>query len=202
MPARIAVLVSGTGTLLQALIDARAEGALDIDIVGVLADRTGTVGIDRARRAGIDTDEIGPGDHGDRAAWDTAVADRLGTWGPDWIVSAGFMRILGPAVLAAFPARIVNTHPALLPAFPGAHGVRDALEYGVTVTGCTVHIVDAGVDTGPILAQRAVPVLPGDDEASLHERIKVVERELLVATVDRLTRQGCRVEGRRAVFDD
>ncbi|MFC7573799.1 phosphoribosylglycinamide formyltransferase [Klenkia terrae] len=127
------------------------------------------------------------GDHPDRAAWDAALADAVAAHEPDWVVCAGFMKLLGPAVLARFGGRLVNTHPALLPAFPGAHAVRDALAAGVTTTGATVHLVDAGLDTGPVLAQTPVPVLPGDDEARLHDRIKTVERALLVDTITTLT---------------
>lgn len=197
MRARVVVLVSGTGTLLQSLVDAEREGRLPIEIVGAISDRPGTLGLERAERAGIPTAVVDPAGHDDRPAWDAALAAALQGWSPDWIVSAGFMRILGPAVLEAFPWRIVNTHPALLPAFPGAHAVPDALAYGVRVTGCTVHLVDAGVDTGPILAQRAVSVEDGDDEVSLHERIKVIERELLVEVLGRLAEHGCRVSGRK-----
>ena len=195
MRARLVVLVSGGGTNLQALIDAPGDS---FDIVGVVADRDDAGGLDRAAAAGIPTRVVVP--QADRAAWDRALASSLADFAPDWIVCAGFMRILGPAVLDAFPWRIVNTHPALLPAFPGAHGVRDALDYGARVTGCTVHLVDAGVDTGPILAQGAVDVLEGDDEAALHERIKVVERELLVDIVTRLCAVGCTVDGRKVTI--
>jgi phosphoribosylglycinamide formyltransferase-1 len=193
--ARLVVLVSGGGTNLQALIDAPGDS---FDIVGVVADRDDAGGLDRAAAAGIPTRVVVP--QADRAAWDRALASSLADFAPDWIVCAGFMRILGPAVLDAFPWRIVNTHPALLPAFPGAHGVRDALAYGARVTGCTVHLVDAGVDTGPILAQGAVDVREGDDEAALHERIKVVERELLVDIVTRLCAVGCTVDGRKVTI--
>lgn len=195
MRARLVVLVSGGGTNLQALIDAPGDS---FDIVGVVADRDDAGGLDRAAAAGIPTRVVVP--QPDRAAWDRALASSLADFAPDWIVCAGFMRILGPAVLDAFPWRIVNTHPALLPAFPGAHGVRDALAYGARVTGCTVHLVDAGVDTGPILAQGAVDVREGDDEAGLHERIKVVERELLVDIVTRLCAVGCTVDGRKVTI--
>lgn len=195
MRARLVVLVSGGGTNLQALIDAPGDS---FDIVGVVADRDDAGGLDRAAAAGIPTRVVVP--QADRAAWDRALASSLADFAPDWIVCAGFMRILGPAVLDAFPWRIVNTHPALLPAFPGAHGVRDALAYGARVTGCTVHLVDAGVDTGPILAQGAVDVREGDDEAALHERIKVVERELLVDIVTRLCAVGCTVDGRKVTI--
>ena len=128
------------------------------------------------------------------------LADAVAAHDPDWVVCAGFMRILGPAFVSRFAGRIVNTHPALLPSFPGAHGVRDALAYGVKVTGCTVHLVDDGVDTGPVLAQAAVSVEPDDDEATLHERIKTVERGLLVETVSALAEHGCTLNGRKATI--
>lgn len=195
MRARLVVLVSGGGTNLQALIDAPGES---FDIVGVVADRHDAGGLDRAAAAGIPTRVVVP--QADRDAWDRSLATSLADFAPDWIVCAGFMRILGTAVLDAFPWRIVNTHPALLPAFPGAHGVRDALAYGARVTGCTVHLVDDGVDTGPILAQRAVDIREDDDEAALHERIKVVERELLVDMVTRLCAVGCTVDGRKVTI--
>jgi formyltetrahydrofolate-dependent phosphoribosylglycinamide formyltransferase len=184
--ARLVVLASGSGTLLQSVIDAAAAGGLAAEVVAVGSDVPGVMALARAEQAGIPVFVERPADHPDRPAWDAALLARLRAFDPDWVVSAGFMRILGPAVVDAFPGRIVNTHPALLPAFAGAHGVRDALRYGVKVTGCTVHVVDHGVDTGPILAQRAVEVLPGDDEASLHERIKEVERTLLVETLAQL----------------
>ncbi len=186
MSARVVVLASGSGTLLQSIIDAVSSGRLPARIVAVGSDVPGVMALSRAEQAGIPTFVERPADHPDRPAWDAALLARLGAADPDWVVSAGFMRILGPAVVDAFPGRIINTHPALLPAFAGAHGVRDALSYGVKVTGCTVHVVDHGVDTGPILAQRAVEVLPGDDEAALHERIKEVERTLLVETLAQL----------------
>lgn len=186
MSARVAVLASGSGTLLQSIIDAVSSGRLPARIVAVGSDVPAVMALSRAEQAGIPTFVERPADHPDRPAWDAALLARLVAADPDWVVSAGFMRILGPAVVDAFPGRIINTHPALLPAFAGAHGVRDALSYGVKVTGCTVHVVDHGVDTGPILAQRAVEVLPGDDEAALHERIKEVERTLLVETLAQL----------------
>ena len=139
---------------------------------------------------------VAPADFEDRAAWDRALADAIGVFRPDLVVSAGFMRILGAPVLERWQNRVVNTHPALLPSFPGAHAVRDALAFGAKVTGCTLHVVDAGVDTGPVVAQVAVPVLDGDDEPTLHERIKVAERELLVTWVARVVAEGMRVEGR------
>ncbi len=186
MPARLVVLASGSGTLLQAVLDATASGALDATVVAVGSDVADAPALDRGRRAGTATFVVRPADFADRPAWNEALAREIERHAPDWVVSAGFMRILGPRVVDAFDGRIVNTHPALLPAFAGAHGVRDALAYGVKVSGCTVHLVDHGVDTGPILAQQAVEVLPGDDEASLHERIKQVERTMLVDTLAHL----------------
>ena len=140
------------------------------------------------------------GDYPDRAAWDAAIAEATAAHTPDLIVSAGFMKILGPAFLSRFLGRVVNTHPALLPAFPGAHAVPEALDYGVRVTGCTVHLVDAGVDTGPILAQQSVEVFDIDDEKTLHERIKVVERRLLVDVLAELATRGVTWNGRKATL--
>lgn len=180
--ARVVVLLSGTGSLCAALLAATDDPAYPAAVVAVGADRP-AAGLEHARRRGIATFVCSLGDHPDRAAWDRALAAEVARHDPDLVVSAGFMKIVGPAVLGAFGGRLVNTHPALLPAFPGAHAVRDALAAGVPVTGATVHLIDAGVDTGPVLAQREVPVEPGDDEATLHERIKTVERELLVQTV-------------------
>jgi phosphoribosylglycinamide formyltransferase-1 len=145
----------------------------------------------------VPTAVVAPADFPDRAGWDVGMAQAVGVFAPGLVVSAGFMRILGGAFVERFAGRVINTHPALLPAFPGAHAVRDALAHGVRVTGVTVHVVDDGVDTGPIIAQRAVDIAPDDDEASLHERIKVVERELLVDVVGRIARDGLRVDGRR-----
>jgi phosphoribosylglycinamide formyltransferase-1 len=183
--ARVVVLLSGTGSLCAALLSATDDPGYPASVVAVGSDRDAE-GLEHARRRGIPTFTCRLRDHADRAAWDAALAAAIAEHRPDLVVSAGFMKIVGPAVLDAFGGRLVNTHPALLPAFPGAHAVRDALAAGVDVTGSTVHLVDAGVDTGPVLAQREVPVLPEDDEARLHERIKTVERELLVDTVARL----------------
>ena len=190
----IVVLVSGSGTLLQALIDAATAADYGVRIAAVGADRP-CRGIERAEQAGIPTFVCRPADFTDRAAWDVALAEHVAAAGPRFVVTAGFMRILGPATLGAQP--VVNTHPALLPSFPGAHGVRDALAYGVKVTGTTCHVVDSGVDTGPIIEQRVVAVLDDDTEETLHERIKVQERDLLVEMVSRLAREGFAVEGRR-----
>jgi formyltetrahydrofolate-dependent phosphoribosylglycinamide formyltransferase len=183
--ARIVVLLSGTGSLCAALLAATDDPAYPAEVVAVGADRPAE-GLVHATRRGLPTFVCAVRDHPDRDAWDRALAAEIAAHRPDLVVSAGFMKIVGPSVLGAFGGRLINTHPALLPAFPGAHAVRDALAAGAPVTGATVHVVDAGVDTGPVLAQREVPVLAGDDEASLHERIKAVERELLVETVAQL----------------
>jgi formyltetrahydrofolate-dependent phosphoribosylglycinamide formyltransferase len=183
--ARVVVLLSGTGSLCAALLAAADDPAYPATVVAVGADRD-AAGLEHARRRGLPTFTCALAEHADRSAWDRALAAEIAGFEPDLVVSAGFMKIVGPAVLEAFGGRLINTHPALLPAFPGAHAVRDALAAGVPVTGATVHVVDAGVDTGPVLAQREVAVLPGDDEARLHERIKDVERELLVETVAEL----------------
>ena len=194
-PARVVVLVSGGGTNLQALLDAGQERLPDVDIVAVGADRGDIEGLERAERVGLPTFVVRVEDFAERSQWDAALCDAIAAHDPDLVVSAGFMKLFGPAVLDSFA--IVNTHPALLPAFPGAHAVRDALGYGVTVTGCTVHFVDAGVDTGPVIAQHAVAIEPTDDESTLHERIKSVERDLLVDVVARLCRDGWSLHGRK-----
>jgi phosphoribosylglycinamide formyltransferase-1 len=186
------VVISGSGTLLQALLD-QASG---FTVSAVLSDRPDAAGLLRARAAGVPTAVVDFAEFPDRKSWDVALARAVDTFHPDLVVLAGFMRIVGQPLLRRYGGRIVNTHPALLPAFPGAHGVRDALAHGVKVTGCTVILVDEGTDTGPIIAQRAVEVLDDDDESSLHERIKVAERALLVDVVGRMARDGWRVEGR------
>ncbi len=193
---RVVVLVSGAGTNLAALLAAHAAPDYPARVVGVVADRASAGGLDLARAAGVPTAVVAPSDFADRAAWDGALAEAVGVFRPDLVVSAGFMRILGAPVLDRWRDRVVNTHPALLPSFPGAHAVRDALAFGARVTGCTLHVVDAGVDTGPVVAQVAVPVLDGDDEAALHERIKVAERSLLVEWVGRIVAGGLQVDGR------
>lgn len=180
----LVVLVSGAGSNLQALLDAQASGDAGFRVLAVGADRDGTGGVERAAARGIPTFVARVPDYVTRADWDLDLARLIGEHGPDLVVSAGFMKVLGPAVLGAH--RVVNTHPALLPSFPGAHGVRDAMAHGVRVTGCTCHWVDAGVDTGPIIDQRAVRVEDDDTVDSLHERIKVVERAMLVDVVRRL----------------
>lgn len=186
MTFRVVVLVSGSGTLLQSLIDAQAVGAGAWEIVAVGADRFDAYGLQRAQQVSIPTFVEPLSKGGDRAAWDAALTEDVARFDPDLVVGAGFMRLLGSVFLSRFGGRIINSHPALLPSFPGMHGPRDALNYGVKVTGATVFLVDEGVDTGQILAQEAVRVEPGDTVASLHERIKVVERRLLVETVNSL----------------
>ncbi|HVW81707.1 MAG TPA: phosphoribosylglycinamide formyltransferase [Mycobacteriales bacterium] len=185
MALRLVVLVSGSGTNLAALLAAAADPSYGATVVAVGADRPGITGLERAEQAGIPTFVRRVGDYPSRADWDRAMVEAVTEHAPDLVVSAGFMKILGPEFLAAFP-KTINTHPALLPSFPGAHAVRDALAAGVSVTGATVHYVDAGVDTGPVIAQVEVPVEPGDDEETLHERIKVAERRMLVDTVERM----------------
>jgi len=195
-PGRVVVMLSGTGTLLQALLDAERDGSPGYSVVGVVADRAEAQGLVRAHDAGVATAVVEVADHPDRAGWDVAVAQAVEAFRPDLVVLAGFMRILGFPFLDRYGGRAVNTHPALLPAFPGAHAVRDALAYGAKITGCTVMLVDAGTDTGPVIAQEAVRVEAGDDEESLHERIKVAERALLVQVVARMMRSGWTVHER------
>ncbi|MET9695761.1 phosphoribosylglycinamide formyltransferase [Streptomyces sp. NPDC006529] len=194
---RLVVLVSGSGTNLQALLDAVDLGA---EVVAVGADRENIVGLERAEKAGIPTFVCPVKQYADRAEWDAALTEATAAFAPDLVVSAGFMKIVGERFIDRFGGRFINTHPALLPAFPGAHGVRDALAYGAKVTGCTVHFVDSGVDTGPIIAQGVVEIRDEDDEAALHERIKEVERTLLVDVVGRLARHGYRIEGRKVTI--
>ena len=196
------MLISGSGTNLQALIDAEQDPSVETNytIIGVGADKPDIEGLARAERAGIPTFVVNPLKSSSRVEWDQALAERLSDYQPNWVVSAGFMRILGPQVLRKFDNRIVNTHPSLLPSFPGAHAIDDALAHGVKITGCTIHLVDSGVDTGPILAQAAVKVEPGDDSDILHERVKQVERSLLLKTINKICTQGVTVAGREARF--
>jgi phosphoribosylglycinamide formyltransferase-1 len=198
LSARLVVLVSGTGTTLQALLDASDDPAWGAEVVAVGADRPGTQGEQRARDRGIPTFVLPVEDFPSRQDWDAALAATIAGYDPALVVSAGFMKLVSQAFLDRFT--MLNTHPTLLPSFPGMHGARDALEHGVKVTGCTLFVVDAGVDTGPIVAQAAVPVLDGDDEATLHERIKVAERETLVDAVGRMAREGFTVTGRRVTI--
>jgi phosphoribosylglycinamide formyltransferase-1 len=199
-PARLVVLVSGSGTNLQALLDATADPAYGATVVAVGADRDGIEGLARAERAGVPTFVRRVKDHPDRAAWDADVTETVAAHEPDIVVLAGFMKLLGAHYLPRLGARTVNTHPALSPSFPGMHGPADALAYGVKVTGCTLFVIDDGVDTGPIVDQVAVRVAEDDSVETLHERIKRAEREMLVASVGRMAREGFRIDGRRVVL--
>ncbi len=191
------MLVSGAGTNLQALLDACAGDGYGAQVAAVGADRDDIAALARAQAAGVPTFTSRLRDFPSREDWDRALTEACARFEPDLIVLAGFMKLVGTAFLASFGGRVINTHPALLPSFPGMHGVRETLAYGAKVSGCTVFLVDAGTDTGPVIAQAAVPVLDDDDEAALHERIKVAERALLVDTVGRLVRDGWSVQDRK-----
>ena len=197
-PARLVVLASGTGSLLGSLLDA-AVGDYPARVVAVGVDRD-CPAAEIAAAASLPTFRVRLADHPDRDAWDAALTEAAAAHSPDLVVSAGFMKILGKQFLSKFQGRILNTHPTLLPAFPGAHGVADALAHGVKLTGCTVHLVDAGTDTGPILAQQPIPVLDDDDEETLHERIKVTERRLLVDVIAAVATGGVTWIGRKATI--
>ncbi|MGN6752521.1 MAG: phosphoribosylglycinamide formyltransferase [Intrasporangium sp.] len=196
-PVDVVVLVSGSGTLLQALIDAAADSTYGVRIAAVGADRDGIAGLERAERAGIPTFVCRVKDYASRDEWDAALTERTAAYDPGLVVSAGFLKLVGAAFLARFGGRYLNSHNALLPSFPGIHGPRDALEYGVRIAGATLFVVDEGVDTGAIVAQCAVPVLDDDTEESLTERIKQAERPQLVEYVGRMAREGFVVDGRR-----
>jgi phosphoribosylglycinamide formyltransferase-1 len=178
-PLVLGVLVSGSGTNLQAILDAVAAGTLDAEVAVVISNVASAKALDRARSAGVPAVVVDHKAFADRASFDAAVVEALRARGVECVVLAGFMRLVTPVLLDAFPHRVVNVHPALLPAFPGVHAQRQALAYGVRVSGCTVHLVDAGMDTGPILAQATVPVLDDDDEGALQQRILAKEHELL-----------------------
>lgn len=199
-PARLVVLVSGAGTNLQALLDATADPAYAARVVAVGADRDGIEGLTRAKRAEVPTFVRRVADLPSRDAWDRDVTATVRSYEPDLVILAGFMKLMGAAFLERFGGRVVNTHPALLPSFPGMHAPRDALAYGVRITGATLFVVDDGVDAGPIIAQVAEPVLEDDDVETLHERIKTRERALLVDTVGRMVREGYRIDGRKVTI--
>jgi phosphoribosylglycinamide formyltransferase-1 len=198
--ARLVVLVSGTGTNLQALLDAGTDASYGASVVAVGADRDGTGGVKRAEAAGRPTFVCRVPDFPDRTAWDAALTEAVTAYEPDLVISAGFLKLVGARFLARFGDRYLNTHNALLPAFPGMHGPRDAFAYGVKVSGATLFFVDAGVDTGPIVAQVVVPVLDDDTEESLTERIKDAERRQLVDYVGRLVREGWTITGRKVTI--
>jgi phosphoribosylglycinamide formyltransferase-1 len=197
---RLVVLVSGAGTNLQALLDAMADPAYPAEVVAVGADRADTGGVTRAQQAGLPTFERRVQDFATRADWDAALADAVAAYEPDIVVSAGFLKLAGVRFLQRFAGRYVNTHPSLLPSFPGMSGPQDALDHGVKVAGCTLFVVDAGVDTGPILGQAVVDVRDDDDASTLHERIKTVERTLLVDVVGRMARDGWTINGRKVTI--
>jgi len=199
-PARLVVLVSGSGTNLQALLDAARDPAYGATVVAVGADRDGIEGLARAERAGVPTFVRRVKEFADRAAWDAEVTEVVAGHEPDIVVLAGFMKLMGASYLPRLGARTVNTHPALSPSFPGMRGPADALEYGVKITGCTLFVIDDGVDTGPIVDQVAVRVEDDDTVGTLHERIKEAEREMLVTSVGRMAREGFRIDGRRVVL--
>lgn len=202
LPARLAILLSGRGSNFEALADACAAGALPARIVLVLSDRADAPGLSKARARGLPAvaDERGPGER--RAPHEERLARRIEESGADLVCLAGFMRLLSPGFVARFPRRVVNVHPSLLPAFPGLEAQRQALEHGAKVTGATVHLVDAGTDTGPIAGQEAVAVGPGDDAESLAARILEAEHRLYPATLARLLAGGWAIEGRRLEFPD
>lgn len=195
-PKRIVVLISGSGTNLQALIDADQAGTLSGNVVAVGADRGDIEGLKRAERAGIDHFICSVSDYPDRQAWDQALTEHVAAHKPDLVVLAGFLKMNGPAFLAQFQGRTINTHPALSPAFPGIRAPQEALDYGCKITGATLFFIDAGMDTGVVIDQRAVPVLETDDVATLHERIKVEERDMLTTWVSRMCRDGWHLDGR------
>ena len=199
-PARLVVLVSGSGTNLQALLDACADPSYGAQVVAVGADRGEIEGLARAERLGIPTFVHRVKDFESREAWDEALTESVAAYEPDVVVSAGFMKLVGAGFLERFAGRMVNTHPALSPAFPGMRGPAEALARGVKVTGCTLFVVDAGVDTGPIVAQTAVEVEDDDTVETLHERIKVAERRMLVDAVGRMAREGFTIDDRRVRF--
>src|SRR5215469_10730815 len=202
MPYRLVVLASGVGTLLGQLIRACADASIAAQVVAVGADRDGTGAVARAEAAGIPTFICRLRDYEDRMSWDHGLTRMCAAFEPDLIISAGFLKLFGPKFLEEFAGRTINSHPALLPSFPGLHGVRDALAYGVKVTGCTVFFVDAGLDSGPVIAQAAVQVRDDDDEETLTERVKVAERALLTQTVATMVASGWSVTGRTVRFGD
>jgi phosphoribosylglycinamide formyltransferase-1 len=196
----VVVLVSGSGTLLQALLDASADPAYGVRVAAVGADRDRIEGLARAERAGVPTFVCRVSDFTDRPAWDAALAEAVAAYEPILVVSAGFLKLVGPAFLTRFAGRYVNSHNALLPSFPGVHGPRDALAYGVKVTGATLFVVDEGVDTGAIVGQVAVPVQDDDTIEALTERIKQAERPQLVDLVGRMVREGFTVSDRKVTI--
>jgi formyltetrahydrofolate-dependent phosphoribosylglycinamide formyltransferase len=198
--ARLVALLSGSGSNLQALLDACADPSYGARVVAVGSDRTGAAGLDRAAAAGVATFVESVRDHPDRGSWDRALTAQVAAHRPDLVISVGFLKLVGPAFLAAFDGRILNTHNSLLPAFPGIHAPRDALDHGVKITGATLFLVNAGVDTGPIVAQVPVPVRDDDTVETLTDRIKQAERRQLVEYVRRLVSEGWTISGRKVTI--
>lgn len=199
-PVDIVVLVSGSGTLLQALLDAAADPSYGVRVAAVGADRDGIEGLARAERAGVPTFVLPLRDYPDRDSWDAALAEQVAAHVPELVVSAGFLKLVGPRFLEQFGGRYLNSHNSLLPSFAGIHGPRDALDHGVKIAGATLFVVDEGVDTGVIVAQCAVPVEDDDTVETLTERIKAAERPQLVECVGRMAREGFRIDGRRVLI--
>jgi phosphoribosylglycinamide formyltransferase 1 len=197
--ARLGVLISGRGSNLQAIIDAIADGRLSATIAVVISNRIDAAGLNRARAAGIDGLYLNPRAYDDRDAYDSAIADALEAHRVDLVCLAGFMRLVGARLLGAFPNRILNIHPSLLPSFPGLDAQRQALEHGVLITGATVHLVTSELDGGPIVAQAAVPVLPGDTIETLSERVLVEEHRIYPEAIRLLLEGGWTIDGRRLV---
>jgi len=199
-PAKVVILASGSGTLAQALIDATADGAAPFEIAAIGSDIPGCTALERAESAGIPTFTVPLKQFGTRAEWDAALAQACLDFGAELVVLAGFMKLVGEPFLAALPGRVINAHPSLLPSFPGMHAPADALHHGVKLTGCTVFLVDGGIDAGAIVAQRAVEVADDDDVETLHERIKVAERSLLVDVVTAMSAGGWQVDERKVIL--
>lgn len=198
MPSPIVILASGSGTTLQAVLDLHLAGRVRVAAVGV--DRAGTGAQARAEAAGVGVFSCPFTAYPDRARWDEALTEAVAAHEPGWVLLSGLKRLVGPPLLRRFPGRVLNMHPALLPSFPGLHAARDALAHGVRVSGTTLFLVDHGTDTGPIVAQRAVPVHDGDTESTLHERIKDAERALLTEYVPLIAERGLTVTGREVML--
>jgi len=197
----IAIMVSGRGSNLEVILQSVAAGLCPVDVQLVISNKADAPALDIARQAGVPhVVYLNPNDYQDRAHFDAACADLIDKHACQWIVLAGYMRILSSFFVRRFPARIINIHPAILPAFPGAHAVEDAVDYGVKVSGCTVHLVDEVLDGGPILAQAVVPVLDDDTVDSLHARIQVEEHKIYPATLRRMVEQGFRIDDRKVIW--
>ncbi|MDX8392228.1 MAG: phosphoribosylglycinamide formyltransferase [Mariprofundaceae bacterium] len=200
---KIAVMASGKGSNLRVILDAIAAGRCPVDVQLIISDKADAPALDIARAAAVPKVlHINPKAYADRASFDAACAEAIDSAGCQWIVLAGYMRILSTPFVRRFPKRIINIHPAILPAFPGAHAVEDALTHGVKVTGCTVHLVDEVLDGGPILAQAVVPILGHDTRETLHARIQVEEHKLYPATLARLVKHGFTIDGRKVIWNN